>query len=352
MDILTSVASSAQSLAASIHESFDGIDGVSDYGHTGYYSPTHNGYEPYTTNEPENEQVTVGSVGSLGGGNFADYDDNADVYTEETFSEEDENGRRGDNIHVADTHLQCFETLPDPVIPEFEDEEASAVTSESKSNDREEEAKCKIKLQDKDNEAVIVKKERHNMAQEMMCSICIEIIVDTTSSVACGHMFCSSCIESVFRNSTSRNKRNARSIYPTIPCPICRVGMNSLVKCKSTDNVILSMVKLGFFPSDEAMHYLGRKGIALADDEMKIVMGQSIRPLKRKREKTPEDRPVAVPVVNPYARYPQYNPRSVVGEVVHINSRLNPFLGGWENGNIGNTAVGTGTTPDDAICID
>eukprot|EP00587_Corethron_hystrix_P009200 CAMPEP_0113316036 /NCGR_PEP_ID=MMETSP0010_2-20120614/11458_1 /TAXON_ID=216773 ORGANISM="Corethron hystrix, Strain 308" /NCGR_SAMPLE_ID=MMETSP0010_2 /ASSEMBLY_ACC=CAM_ASM_000155 /LENGTH=365 /DNA_ID=CAMNT_0000172643 /DNA_START=24 /DNA_END=1122 /DNA_ORIENTATION=+ /assembly_acc=CAM_ASM_000155 len=199
--------------------------------------------------------------------------------------------------------------------------------------------------------------EKQNMAQEMICSICMEIIVDATSTAPCGHMYCEKCIGSVVQKSTmSANKYNRRNL-PHIPCPMCRVNVNSLVRHQTTDNVILSMVKLGFFPSGEATHFLQRRGITLTDQERGMAglhneHGNPSPKRKRQTQTTFEDNNATVPLLNPLIRRMQYDEiraQNIRNQSVRPGSFVQHLgFSGYNNENL----VNAGSTADDAILID
>jgi hypothetical protein len=66
------------------------------------------------------------------------------------------------------------------------------------------------------------------VCEELLCPVCMDILVDTVALNPCGHLFCSSC------------RQPPRSL-----CPTCRIPAFGAMPLKSVDGVILHMVKGG-----------------------------------------------------------------------------------------------------------
>lgn len=94
--------------------------------------------------------------------------------------------------------------------------------------------------------------------QELICSICLEIIVESTVINPCGHVYCFSCIE------------HYRRRYDD--CPNCRCSIQSLIRVQYTDNIIYDLIKKGEFNEDDTMHYLKRNGKNLSQDEVSFFL--------------------------------------------------------------------------------
>ena len=65
---------------------------------------------------------------------------------------------------------------------------------------------------------------RSEVAEELLCAFCLEILVCATTLVPCGHSFCRSCLVNVKE------------------CPTCRGAVQTTVHCRTVDNIISSIV--------------------------------------------------------------------------------------------------------------
>lgn len=88
----------------------------------------------------------------------------------------------------------------------------------------------------------IVQTSRQATTSECFCSICMEVIVDTTVVNPCGHIFCASCILC-----KKLHKRD---------CPNCRTRMQSTTRCKPMDTIIKAMAMRGDFRLGDFVQYL------------------------------------------------------------------------------------------------
>jgi hypothetical protein len=68
----------------------------------------------------------------------------------------------------------------------------------------------------------------HQVCEELLCPVCMDILVQTVALNPCGHLFCSSCRQG-----------------PVSFCPTCRTPAFGAMPLKSIDSVILHMVKGG-----------------------------------------------------------------------------------------------------------
>jgi len=94
---------------------------------------------------------------------------------------------------------------------------------------------------------------QEQMREEMICGICMEILVGTTAFHPCGHLFCKSCSLALDR------------------CPSCRKNIRSRLPMKQVDGLILNMVKLGgIFEVQDAYHFIERSGLPFSDFEVRI----------------------------------------------------------------------------------
>lgn len=81
------------------------------------------------------------------------------------------------------------------------------------------------------------------IAEEVMCSVCMEILVDSTAIVPCGHVFCKGCISSM-------------SI-----CPNCRLAFRQTIAIKAMDSLIAKLVSSSYqdiFHETDVLHYQTR----------------------------------------------------------------------------------------------
>ena len=61
-------------------------------------------------------------------------------------------------------------------------------------------------------------------SEECMCAVCMEIMVQSTAVVPCGHLYCKECLVGITE------------------CPNCRLGIQSTLPVKTMDNVIDKLV--------------------------------------------------------------------------------------------------------------
>jgi hypothetical protein len=87
--------------------------------------------------------------------------------------------------------------------------------------------------------------------EEMMCSICIEIMVCATALQPCGHMFCKNCT------------------LPLEKCPTCRRNLYGRMPMKQVDGMILNHVKIGkTFEYDDSCHFVQCTGVPISQFEV------------------------------------------------------------------------------------
>ena len=99
------------------------------------------------------------------------------------------------------------------------------------------------------------------LAQEIECSLCCQMMVKPVTLIACGHSFCAGCLDEQLRN------RHAR-------CSICRAPMTGRVKAIVLENLIEHMVHaaarlpshIDLLDNEECEMYAKRKEHANADN--------------------------------------------------------------------------------------
>lgn len=76
-----------------------------------------------------------------------------------------------------------------------------------------------------------------NILHEMKCPICFEILIETTSSYPCGHLFCNKCIKSIAPPQCPHGFMNR---YPH--CPSCRKTMEKFTRIRTYDDLIWNII--------------------------------------------------------------------------------------------------------------
>jgi len=104
-----------------------------------------------------------------------------------------------------------------------------------------------------DEKAVVKERTLKQMREELMCPVCMDILVNTVALNPCGHLFCSTCVQVAW------------------PCPTCRTVASGTVAVKQVDGVTLQMVKGGYFPTDDARYFLGRTGHTVSNAELACI---------------------------------------------------------------------------------
>ncbi|GKY98943.1 hypothetical protein MPSEU_000850100 [Mayamaea pseudoterrestris] len=115
----------------------------------------------------------------------------------------------------------------------------------------------------------------HPATEECFCPYCLEIQVQSTTLVPCGHAFCKECVSSCNE------------------CPTCRTAVQSQVPCRTVDNIIHSMVKSNFFSADDAQVYEERRADVVEIEPIAVVHPLT-RPTKRQRRNRANKAPTVV----------------------------------------------------------
>lgn len=74
-----------------------------------------------------------------------------------------------------------------------------------------------------------------HIEEEFTCPVCLELLIQATTMVPCGHLFCRSCVASL------------------AVCSVCAATVSTRVPCRTMDNVIATLVasRRFFYPDDE-----------------------------------------------------------------------------------------------------
>ena len=104
-------------------------------------------------------------------------------------------------------------------------------------------------------------------AEEFVCVVCMELQVQSTTLVPCGHSLCHSCVATtIFATITASNGggHNTPSTSSSThkvagSCPTCRAAVRQLVPNRLIDNAVAALVKCpGFFKPDDVAVYQTR----------------------------------------------------------------------------------------------
>ena len=82
-------------------------------------------------------------------------------------------------------------------------------------------------------------------SEEVMCAVCMEIIVEATAVVTCGHTYCGTCLKSLSE------------------CPNCRLAVKQTIPLKGMDNLIHKLVvsQSVFCPHDMQQYWKRIQGV-------------------------------------------------------------------------------------------
>lgn len=100
---------------------------------------------------------------------------------------------------------------------------------------------------------------KSTMIDELICSICMNVICKATVISPCGHLYCKQCIEEC-----TKHDKNAC-------CPKCRGNVKGLVQVPSTDTTIFCMIRAGEFEMDDTNDFLRRSGKQLSKVEEQLM---------------------------------------------------------------------------------
>jgi hypothetical protein len=98
-----------------------------------------------------------------------------------------------------------------------------------------------------DGGIAIPKEAASGLAEEIQCSVCLEIQVNPRTLYPCGHSFCGSCLVKLQQ------------------CPQCRATVESHVPAVQLDSLILTLVTIpNLLDADDVQHYHERKSTTTA----------------------------------------------------------------------------------------
>lgn len=108
-----------------------------------------------------------------------------------------------------------------------------------------------------------IRKRSHQlMVGEQTCALCMDILIQTTISIPCGHHFCSPC---------------TTSLHNQI-CPSCRGTVQGWMPARSFDTIIWATALQGCFDREDAVAYLERRKDCGEDDpteeERECILGK------------------------------------------------------------------------------
>lgn len=113
------------------------------------------------------------------------------------------------------------------------------------------------------------------IAEEFACAFCLDIQVQATTLVPCGHSFCKSCVVQISE------------------CCSCRSAFRETVPCRALDNVIASLVQ----HSNNIGNVFSPDDVHVYQQRMETANRGSSR-CKSTRTKTPKKRKLVCPVVS------------------------------------------------------
>jgi len=126
------------------------------------------------------------------------------------------------------------------------------------------------------------KQEDHSskIADEINCSICLDILVNPLTLVPCGHSFCTTCC---LADSAKRGRHRKTLCFEK--CPQCRHPIKETVRSRELDSLIDTLVRvpnLLFQNEDDKKEYLKRKQVE--NDRSQILLMTSSKSKKRRRQ--------------------------------------------------------------------
>eukprot|EP00978_Attheya_sp_CCMP212_P005146 scaffold11365_cov43-Attheya_sp.AAC.1 len=144
------------------------------------------------------------------------------------------------------------------------EEKATVVTPRSNDSVTAEEGTQREEGNENDSNVMDVRKvAAKEMGEEVMCAVCMDIMVKAKLAVPCGHVFCGECADSLV---TDRRRQQQMTT-----CPNCRNPISSVTPLKTLDNLVWGMCLQGTFSADDSKHYLERMGKTPTEAEMNAI---------------------------------------------------------------------------------
>lgn len=169
-----------------------------------------------------------------------------------------------------------------------------------------------------------------------MCSVCLDVQVNSTSLVPCGHSFCKACC----CKDTKRLKK--ASLQPGIAqCPECRTATSQVIPNRTIDKAIHKLIS--FFDFDDIKSYYQRMGKTEAEATSAAsaaVVSRGVGPSRSLNNSGD----AGAPVSSQHDRKRKRNKslQQNTGFPSHGGSSSEQFV----------VPNGSGKTVEDAICID
>jgi len=113
----------------------------------------------------------------------------------------------------------------------------------------------------KEEATEVIKSIKSTMMDELICSICMNVIWKASLVVPCKHLYCKSCIEQVCTRANGGRGS----------CPKCRGPVKQIVEVPHTDTMIFCMIRAGEFDADDTQDFLERSGKRLTKTEVSSI---------------------------------------------------------------------------------
>jgi hypothetical protein len=148
------------------------------------------------------------------------------------------------------------------LVDSRDEERATVVTPRSNDSVTLEEGTQREEGNENDSSVTDVRKDAaKEMGEEVMCAVCMDIMVKAKLAVPCGHVFCGECADGIV---TDRRRQQHLTT-----CPNCRDTISSVTPLKTLDNLVWGMCLQGTFSADDSKHYLERMGKTPTEAEVR-----------------------------------------------------------------------------------
>lgn len=152
------------------------------------------------------------------------------------------NDENDDCVSRTDSWCEILSSLRDDDNDDTDDS-SNNYSSSSQSNDNEIKRNAmltthdnKTDTNDENTNNEKPEKELSSISDELTCPLCLDIIVQATTLVPCGHTICLSCIPSTLANLTLCCRDGKE-------CPVCRDPVTQTFPCRSVNNIIESIMR-------------------------------------------------------------------------------------------------------------